>query len=304
MEMEATVGCSTCLIQKIIFGTDFSPASRLAASYARAVAKHLGAEVEIVHVFDEEEYISPEDRDLPSTGERCAMRYKRLDLRSKSFSRAGVKTSSAMPTDLPIWQALLREADKFHADLFVVGTQSKGEVGRLLLGSTTEQLIRHSTLPVMTVGPYARLIEPEDYAFKRIIFATDFSDEALLDFSFARSLSEQSRTQLYLVHVIDPLTEPSEESAVVEEKARKAMNALIPEDLKVWCSSEIVIEYGDGPHRICALASKVDADLIVLGASRPSFWLTYLRQGVSQRVIAQAICPVLTMSALREQTSQ
>ena len=57
----------------------------------------------------------------------------------------------------------------------------------------------------------------------------------------------------------------------------------------------MTIGEGDPANAILALAAEVNADLIVLGARRSSFWLTHVERGVSLEVLAQAHCPVLTI---------
>ena len=39
-----------------------------------------------------------------------------------------------------------------EADLIVIGTHGRGLIGRFLLGSTAEAVVRHATCPVLTVS--------------------------------------------------------------------------------------------------------------------------------------------------------
>jgi nucleotide-binding universal stress UspA family protein len=47
--------------------------------------------------------------------------------------------------------AILSAAQAEEADLIVVGTRGHGRVGRLLLGSVSDHVVRHATCPVLVV---------------------------------------------------------------------------------------------------------------------------------------------------------
>jgi nucleotide-binding universal stress UspA family protein len=46
---------------------------------------------------------------------------------------------------------ILRAAAEIGADLIVMGVHGRGALERAMLGSTTHQVIRHATCPVLTV---------------------------------------------------------------------------------------------------------------------------------------------------------
>jgi len=50
-------------------------------------------------------------------------------------------------------EAIVAAAESEGADLVVVGTHGRSVIGRLLLGSVSEYVVRHSRVPVMVVRP-------------------------------------------------------------------------------------------------------------------------------------------------------
>lgn len=46
---------------------------------------------------------------------------------------------------------LLAEAEKWHADLIVMGTHGRRGLGRVVIGSVAESVLRAATLPVLLV---------------------------------------------------------------------------------------------------------------------------------------------------------
>ena len=55
-------------------------------------------------------------------------------------------------------------AQETHADLLVIGTHGRGALGRFLLGSVAESVVRHAICPVMTVGHSRKGVAPEPYS--------------------------------------------------------------------------------------------------------------------------------------------
>ena len=61
-------------------------------------------------------------------------------------------------------QEILRAVKGKHCDLVVMGTHGRSGIGRLLMGSVAENVVRHATCPVLTVNRHkhpASLPTPE-----------------------------------------------------------------------------------------------------------------------------------------------
>jgi nucleotide-binding universal stress UspA family protein len=167
-----------------------------------------------------------------------------------------------------------------NADLIVLGTTSKHGLMKLALGSTAEEVIRTAYCPVLTVGPHVRRPGEGPVSFRRIVYATDFSAQAAKGADLALALGRTEGAKVYLCHVLG-------------DKAAK--KALVPEGAHCWCDPECVVEHGKAAEAILALAKRVDADLIVLGARKASFWVEFVRTGLTPALLAEATCPVLTV---------
>jgi nucleotide-binding universal stress UspA family protein len=57
---------------------------------------------------------------------------------------------SKLKTGLP-WQGILDAIDELKPDLVVMGTHGRQGVGRAILGSVAEKLVRLSMVPILTV---------------------------------------------------------------------------------------------------------------------------------------------------------
>jgi nucleotide-binding universal stress UspA family protein len=100
---------------------------------------------------------------------------------------------------------------------------------------------------------------------------------------------------LHVCHVVDCRENAPEMAAAAEGEVRENLEGLIAASPLGEYGCELTVAYGAPAQAILALAEKVQADLIVLGPRRHSFWLTHVKRGVSLEVLAQARCPVLTV---------
>jgi nucleotide-binding universal stress UspA family protein len=279
-------------LDKILLATDFSLPSEKAAAYARAVARRFNSTVEVAHCFNPSVVISPEDAIVgytPHMKEQLAA--ETLESIRDQFTSCGINATAVTHESHSPAHDLVEIAKKDSVDLIVAGTASHTGLGRLILGSTAEGLIRNAPCPVLTVGPNA-VPAPEDKPlfFERIIYATDFSPEAAKAAVFALSFAQDSGANLLLCYVYSGTSNP-----IVDEAFKDALRRLVPETSYDWCNPEFIVEHGEAPTAILDLAERINADLIVLGARKASFWLTHFERGVTPNLLAQARCPVMTI---------
>ena len=284
-------------LDTILLATDFSVEAERAAAYAKAIARRYESTLEIAHVFDPSIVNSYEEAiiGLP-VAERRRASDEGLEKQRVRLASSGIVTRTfSLEAHRPA-PALLALAKEHHADLLVAGTQSKSGLERLLLGSTAEQLVRSAECPVLTVGPKARMPGDEPLVFRTIVYATDFSAEAATAAVYALSFAEDSLARLYSCHVRSNESENPAVTEMLDSEFLHTLNKMIPEGSYDWCSPECVIEHGEAAAAILGVADRVRADLIVLGARRASFWLTHVERGLTSRLLAEADCPVMTVS--------
>ena len=276
-------------LNKIMYATNFSPVADQAGSYVKALARRFGSTVEIAHALHSVE----DDPSLP-VDDMQKEYARRLSRKQGEFRDLGIKAFVSQSSEYPMAGALLLMERQSAPDLIVAGTSSKSALDRFLLGSTAEQLIREAVSPVLTIGPNAKPPKDGPLVFERIVFAADFSDASNKAAGIALALAQDSGAHLWIVHV--PGTESNRsidkegERAFLEKLAR-----YIPQEAYEWCAPEYTVEHGKPAQAILNVANRVKADLIVMGARQRSFWLIHLRRGVTQDVLAQAACPVLTV---------
>lgn len=137
-------------IRRILLATDLAPASEGAALQALDLAHDLGAELLIVSVID------PGSLRLP--GGRFGTRVDQVRSRRESAAqdlvargrRAGVRVSFLIWEGDP-GEAIVEAAQSEQVDLVVVGSHGRGSVGRFLIGSVSDHVVRNASCPVLVV---------------------------------------------------------------------------------------------------------------------------------------------------------
>lgn len=278
--------------ERIMLATDFSRSSAIAQTYAVGLALHDDSYLELTTVIDLS--MAAAAMDVLSDAALQALRRSGDEELQRSADRiSGVRVTRRVIEGFQPPSLIVDEAITSKADLIVLGTSSKRGLKKLVLGSTAEEIIRTAPCPILTVGPHVPPPATWPLRFERIVYATDFSPEAAKAADLALSLGQMNRAKIYLCHVIDT-KDPSrqlEDDTAPMSRSR----ALMPESARGWCHSECIVEHGNASDSILSVAAEVQADLIVLGARKASFWIEYIHTGLTPALLAEAACPVLTV---------
>jgi nucleotide-binding universal stress UspA family protein len=136
-------------VHTILHPTDFSDHSQFAFWLACALARDYGARLVVLHVvalptvvFGDGVMVSPDSEELrAAAGEQLG----RLQV-----PHGNVRAERRLAEGDAV-EAILHEAQEVHADLIVMGTHGRTGLGRLLMGSVAEQVVRQALCPVLTV---------------------------------------------------------------------------------------------------------------------------------------------------------
>ena len=140
------------IYKRILVAVDNGEASYRAAEMAARLATVTGARVALLHVIDLSRVYDPElgfadnmlSSDMRSAAEDLLDRYHAL------FA-SGIRVNRLTHDGDPPAE-IIAAADRWGADLIVVGTHGHGRLRRLLLESTAEAVSRGAHCPVLSVG--------------------------------------------------------------------------------------------------------------------------------------------------------
>jgi nucleotide-binding universal stress UspA family protein len=139
--------------QKILVPVDGSSTSTKALDYALQLARDNHSQVRAMHAIDELGYLSGYEY----SGELVASARKNASELLQKAVVAAQAQGVALDTHLidqpgqRLGQTVADEAANWGADLVVVGTHGRRGVGRVLLGSGAEQIVRMAPVAVLTV---------------------------------------------------------------------------------------------------------------------------------------------------------
>lgn len=297
-------------IENVLFATDFSPVSEAALPYAAAICRHFGSTLHVAHVLSETgllmmaggvDYVS-----LGTMYEAATIEAKEK-IEEISQHLGGIPHRNYVRHG-QVWLNLAEVIAQNNVDLIVIGTHGRTGLGKLLLGSVAEDILRRASHPVLTIGPkvsgrsklpafrdHHRDLAPAELDVRHIVVATNFATNAARIAEAAGLLAQTFGAQLTLMHVIEDYETLGRRPAPIENGARQ-LRELIPETLVLPFTPETLVEFGSASERILKVAEDREAELIVLGA-RPAdrAGTTRVPWSTANAVITHAHCPVLTL---------
>ena len=140
--------------KRILCPIDFSPSALQALGFGLDLARQADGRVTLLHVVEwltEEEPRASAHFNVPE--------YRRFmveDAQERLRSLVAEESRTWVEIDDVVvfgraYREILRAADTKPADLIVMGAQGRGGIGLALFGSTTQQIVRGSMCPVLTV---------------------------------------------------------------------------------------------------------------------------------------------------------
>jgi len=297
--MKATQAGARIALKNILFLTDFSEPSEVALPYAIAVAREYEATLHALHVLIPQPYTYT-TMELGNLAMEAQEEAAEDAMRRVNAQMTGLAHQSIVVPGVGVWPSAEQAITQCSADLIVLGTHGRTGAQKILMGSAAEEIFRRSPVPVMTIGPAVRAGVHSAAHFRRVLFATDFSEESKAALPYAISFAQENQAELMLLHVIperkDQATLTSQSISVAEAMHR--LHELVPAEAELWCRPEPMAKCGKPTSAILDAAEEFGADLIVLGIRKAAGVpgaATHLEISVAHNVVAHAKCPVLTV---------
>lgn len=289
-------------IRSVLAATDLSGPARHAVARAAAIAGHSGARLGLQHVV--------------STGALDALRHlfagQPVDLQQRLLDKAREELHALAAELCPahgtsadihlsagaVLAEITAHADARDADLLVLGARGASLVRDLMIGSTTERVLRKSVRPLLVVR------QTTSDAYRRVLIAVDFSPRSLRAIHLSRALAP--RAELVLLHAFEVPFEGRlraagvnrEELADLYGHARREadarMDALIAAGLATDALKPLVVQ-GEASLHILEQARLHDCELIVIGKRGQGLFEELLLGSVTRHVLARAPVDVLVL---------
>jgi nucleotide-binding universal stress UspA family protein len=280
----------------ILFASEI-PSNEKAFSFALAQASEFGADLILFHAYDTLVVAASETSGIRYYDYAAAARaeMKHLEPLAERARAAGLRCEVVVRPGLAADQILAYTQER-EVDRIVMGTHSPGPIGKLLVGSVAEAVLRTATIPVCIVGPDVVDGSYRNFATKTVLCALSLMDTSYVVAGFGAELAAQHNARLVLQHVIKPQEAHEVLAGRTIEDLETDVLALIPAEQQARLSVQAIVVPGDPTEELLFQARAQQADLIVLGAQGASAFAAITRHGVVYKVLAHAHCPVMTLS--------
>ena len=252
----------------IMVPTDGSGFDREAIRVALRLAERNDAKVRLVRVLATGSFFSMAAGAEGTALAADVMRSERDRALSELYALAAecrITSKADISVDLhagPVNDVLQGYARRNDVDLIVISTHARSGISRLSLGSVTDSLIRHTTIPILVVKPPASYLNPRvGNAFKRIVVPLDGSSLAEQILPRVLTLAKFEDAEIMLLHVLTPESYAQKEISLPQTYLFRIAGTLRRDGLPV--TTEIVINQSVA-GAINDFASREKADLIAI----------------------------------------
>ncbi len=213
-----------------------------------------------------------------------------------------------------ISEAILAAASDFRADLIVLGASGHSTFSRLLLGSVSEAVVRHATVPVLIVRPSTGLlnrvlvgVDGSRLAEEAVRWVADFfplPPQCVLDlvrvsavppwFSYPDATGAGLDAELVAQWTADEERDAKQYIQALAARLEKSANegGISRNSIK---SVETAVSVGSPADQLIQLAKERKASLMVVGSHGRSGVERFLLGSVSDRILRFAPCSVLVV---------
>ena len=289
-------------LKRILCPVDFSDFSASAYEYALTLAEYYEAHVVALHTVELSKY--PFADYVGATGNlvdllrelREGGKAKLLEFVNK-HSRNGVEPQPVVDqgnsSDL-----ILSYAQQHNIELIVMGTHGRRGFDRMVLGSTTDRVIRRASCPVLVVSdPSLKIITtgPDGrHRLSRIVYCTDFSSNSERALQYAISVAAEYRAELTMLHVVEGAPDSTNTDAIIATRTEQ-LNKLIPDNQRKHFNVRTAVRFGKPYEEIVGYAREVHENLIVMTARGRDALDSALFGTTTYRVIQLGPCAVLAV---------
>jgi nucleotide-binding universal stress UspA family protein len=284
------------MLQSILFGTDFRPASRAAERAAIRLAGVFGSHLSLMHALEP----MP-----PRSGMRQLQRERVLGLLTEQADRL-IAEKVAVTEQFLIEGApagtIVRQAQERNADLILIGAGEQTSAKHFRAGPVAEAVVQHATTPVLAVRP-----DGPDMQLRTILCPVDGSAAGRHGLENAVRLARSCGARVVAVTVVPEVSwlSAATVSGVLlgarEEYGRmwrEEFDALVHALDWSGVSWSPDVRYGKPHEEIATSVQDHDADLIVMGSTSRSDLSRAVLGSTTRRVLRDLACSLLVVKSV------
>jgi len=270
-------------MKRILVPTDFSTHAENALKVAAQIAKETKSEIHLLHVLEIPNQMNDAisvSADIPEIMLFIKKGKETLNkLKEKSYLK-GITVTESEKLGKP-FQGIISYINENDTDLIVMGSKGSSGIEEILIGSNTEKIVRLSDTPVLVIKEEIANFNP-----KKIVFASDFSEEIKKPFKKMIAFADLFNAELSLTTICTP------NSFKPTPVAKKIMSDFAADaNIKKYSShiyNDTNIEKG-----IVNFSNEVDADLIGLCTHGRTGLAHFFTGSISEDLVNHSVKPVI-----------
>jgi len=288
------------MISKVLIPVDFSDVTEAVIKTADLIGEKFHPKFYLLHVISPLVYISaPESmvvdvidasviEEIEEQKRKAAENL--LNNLKEKLKKYEVETIIDMGSPADV---IVEREEELNVDLTILGGHQKGLVERILLGSTSEAVVKHSKRPVWVIKGHA--VEK----LERVAIAYDFSEvgDALLE--YAKQFLKPFGSEITLIHVEEEIDLPILEKLginllpQIREKKGEKLQQIKEQFEKEGLRCEVVyIEEREPAEGVLEVIQKGDFDTVMVANKGLSGLKRILMGSVSLDILRKSPIPV------------
>jgi nucleotide-binding universal stress UspA family protein len=290
----------------IVCAVDFSDHSRVALARACAWTRHFKTRLVVVTVVEPllvNAAAAAYDMNLVRDEMLPELR-KFVEQASTGAGEIGAPDVTVLVGDPD--SEIVAFAQREHADLIVMATHGSSGYRKMLLGSTTEKVLRQTTVPVLVAPPSEQTpvaMEVSKPVVGGVLAPVDFKDGCVRDVRAAADMAQTFGAPLLLVHVVAPVaginrlrSQLDTHNRIQVERASQQIEALRSE-VDSAVDIETVVVAGSPAEEIAQIAVARNVGLIVMGLRTQKHVFGPRPGSIAYRVLGLAPALMLALPA-------
>ncbi len=150
-------------VKKVLIALDYNPTAQKVAEVGFSLAKAMNAEIILLHVISDPVYYSSTEyspimgfNGFLETGQMQldsidGLKQAALHFLDKSRHHLGDKSIQTLVKEGDFAESILKAAKEYHADIIILGSHSRKWLENIVMGSVTEKVLRHTTIPLFII---------------------------------------------------------------------------------------------------------------------------------------------------------
>jgi nucleotide-binding universal stress UspA family protein len=282
----------------LLVPVDFSEAAYKAVDWAVSLSKQTGARIDLVHVIERRRLFHDTkpsflvwDRQVIAEGKRL------LNATARKVTQGAVPVYKELRLGNPS-QEICEMAEARNSDLLVISTHGFTGLKHVVLGSTTEKVVRYAPCSVLVVRGRGRS-QKSEFNPKKILVPTDFSNRSTKALRYAVDFAKRFQAQLHVLHVVHGLCAVGNneiDKRLLDSDLKKAGEKELGILIKALSSSNVsahtILRQGTAAREIAKTAKELGSDLILIASQGRTGWKRALIGSTTEEVVRRACCPV------------